>query len=165
MKKRYWIFPAMLLLAMAEIGCGDDSTINDPANITTANARVSECGGFNDSLKRWAADDIMEAVIWSYDAESAILRILDSEVILNCCGDRTIEAQVSDAVITISESDMEPENGRCRCECSYDFAIDITGLSAGEYTLIVKRTIDQESRVLVETVIDLSSPSGSISIP
>ena len=165
MKKRYWLFPAILLLAIAGIGCGDDSTVNDQVNITTVNSRISGCGGFNDSLKRWAADDITETVIWSYDAESVTLRVLDSGVILNCCGEHAIEVQVDDAVITISESDMEPETGRCRCECRYDFAIDITGLSAGEYTLIVKRAIDEESRVLVETVIDLTAPSGLIPVP
>lgn len=164
MEKKYLGYMALLLAALVSISCGDDSTVNDQGAITTANARVSDCGGFNDSLKRWASDDIMETVIWSYDAESKTLRILDAGVILNCCGDHAIEAQVSGTVITVSESDKKPKEGRCRCECNYDFAVDITGLSVGEYTLIVKRTIDDESRVLVESAIDLSSPSGSISI-
>jgi len=145
--------------------CKDDSPSGPDTGITAQNARTSECGGFAPSAKPAASDtSSTETLSWRYDAASKTLAFTNSHVSLNCCGKHSIDAFLDGSTIVISESDEPSENGRCKCICTFDFAIDVSGTFEQKTTVRLQRTVDDSVTVNKQFEINLSTISGSVVI-
>jgi len=166
------ILPLIVLFTLC---CDSRSPVQTADKISTANSRVSECGGFESPEKRMANDipltrDIStycdsENLQWLYDEDTLTLSVLNSRVLLNCCGEHDITASYENGMIVIAEND-QPVNGtdRCRCMCVYDFFIEISGLSPGVITLKLDLTVDEDTRNKWEGTIDIRKKNGEIII-
>lgn len=76
-------------------GCNDENLAK--------NAKVSGCGGFKDeafaiSFKDEAELDAKcdQQIIWKYDEQSEVLSILNTNIVLNCCGNQSIKIEEND---------------------------------------------------------------------
>ena len=163
------------LIVLFTLSCDSRSPVQTADKISTANFRVSECGGFGSPEKRMVngipiTRDIStycdsENLQWLYDENTLTLSVLNSRVLLNCCGEHDITASYENGMIVIAEND-QPVNGtdRCRCMCVYDFFIEIFGLSPGVITLKLDLTVDEDTRNKWEGTIDIRKKNGEIII-
>jgi hypothetical protein len=150
-----------LVAAGCEMGGGHNSVAHDEA--------VSDCGGFND----WAATNFKdgpdeycaaERLHWEYNAQSGVLSLADNRILLNCCGNHSIDVSLENGVYVVTEIDA-PEYGdaRCACMCVYDYTVDIKEVPAGVISLKIVREVTDwpdGSGVVFEGDLDLSQGSG-----
>lgn len=135
-----------VLFTVGIVSCGSDSDspLEDRWDVSFQNPRVSGCWGFDappDTTARMASNG-GERLLWSYDENGSLLTVVHTGVILNCCGDRSIEAFMDDDVLVIAENDQPGEEGRCWCICPFDFALEITGVPQKTVRLRLERTVD-----------------------
>ena len=164
------------LLMLFLISCDSDSSIQTPDQIVVNITQISECGGFNNSTQRGEIDIPFtidpftycdtEKLYWLYDENSTVLSLMNTRVLLNCCGDHAITASFEDDVLVITEDDQPPPDGsgRCRCECVFDFFIEVSGISTDVSTFKLDLTVDNTTRTKWEGNIDLEKGIGEIII-
>ena len=147
--------------------CSSDSPVNSPDEFVNKNSRVSDCGGFPSSSKTAADPDTstVEKLIWTYDAKTRTLTVLNTRVSLNCCGKHSITASRDGDAIVVSENDQPLDQGRCRCMCLFDFSTEIEGLSAGTVNFRLELTVDATLFKKWSGPIRLTEGSGEITIP
>jgi len=150
--------------------CNDESsgsptgdTIPD-GPVTVADSDVSGCGGFEPEKRGgYAENDANEKLSWTFNSRSGTLEIIHSGLILNCCGVHTIDASFENGVLTIFEDDQpEPVGGRCRCICSFDFAVTLTGMKSGPISVLIRLRVDDDTTEHWNGTIDLGEGSGVI---
>ena len=100
------------LIVLFTLSCDSRSPVQTADKISTANSRVSECGGFESPEKRMVNDipitrDIStycdsENLQWLYDENTLTLSVLNSRVLLNCCGEHDITASYEKRAIMLS---------------------------------------------------------------
>lgn len=165
-----------LFLFLFIISCDSDSTVQTEDKIIINATQISGCGGFINESKR-ANYDIpitidpstycnAERLHWFYDEYTKTLYIMNSRILLNCCGDHTINASLEKGVLSISENDQPPADGsgRCRCICVYDFLIEISEISSGVITMRIDLTVDDTTSNKWEGKVDLKEENGEIII-
>ncbi|MCE5251333.1 hypothetical protein LLG96_14050 [bacterium] len=155
--------------------CDSDSPVSQIGEIETAGSQVSDCGGFDNMTKRSAGDIPFasdpqtyldaEKLLWLYDESTGMLSLLDRRVNLNCCGEHAVTAELLDGVVLIREDDQPLDGtGRCKCMCTYDFFIEVTGVPETVITLRLDLTVDTTTVTKWEGDIDLRKGSGEIVI-
>ena len=165
----------LLLLLLFTISCDSESPVQTPDEISVNASQISGCSGFSDAAKRmdtgipFTRDPSTycnaERLHWLYDENTRTLSVLNSRVLLNCCGDHTITASLEEDVLLITEDDQpESGTGRCRCVCVFDFFIEITGISPRIVTLRLDLTVDDTTVTKWEGKIDLGKGNGEIII-
>jgi hypothetical protein len=145
----------------------------EPATELDSSDEVSDCGGFPEMHEPPAHDGPVldycgaERLFWDYDASSSTFGITNTRVTLNCCGVHSTDIELVDGVYVVTETD-EPEfaDGRCDCECVYDFALIATGIPTGSIDVRLERLITEVGAPFVvwEGSLDLSSIAGDIVI-
>ena len=144
------------------------------SRILSIDAQVSGCGGFDVLKKEFMyksieSSECSERIIWQYDQDSQILRFLNKDAWLNCCGEHSIIVSMDKetGVFIIDEID-EPElsGGRCWCMCFFDFKVDLLNISLEKIEVELYRYItDREPRFIVwEGQLDLGKGYGDIVI-
>ena len=139
---------------------------------------VSECGGFDmekigftTRVSKETRKD--ENLVWKYDSTSQTATLINQNVWLNCCGDRSVDVSLNDetGVYEIRETDKaEEEDGvplRCRCQCFFDFKVSLPDMDADIISVKLFRTItDQENpdTVAWEGELDLREGEGEMAI-
>lgn len=130
---------------------------------------ISACGGFESNLKsapRLAATDYCAAEVldWSYEATASMLTLRDERILLNCCGDHAMTAEVVDGVYVVTESDApEGGTGRCHCMCVFDFGLELQGVPAGTIDLRIVRHVEETGDTVVwEGALDLAAGAGEV---
>ena len=173
--RRNLSFFTLLLVGLCIQACDSRLPVQTTDNISVKDFSVSECGGFDSSTKRAASDILFtrdastycdaERLHWLYDENTHTLKVMNSRVLLNCCGEHEITAVNDNSIIVIKEND-QPVNGkgRCRCMCVYDFFIEISGISQGEITLKLDMTVDDATLNKWEGEIDFGKGNGVIVI-
>jgi len=175
---------ALLLLTLAPLtlvaACSsnvDDTDPEDPAAPSGLTQRplISACGGFAAPMIEPPQPEQStycdaERLLWSYDAATGELAMTNSRVLLNCCGDHTIQVAQEGEVYVVTERDA-PEaaagGARCGCMCVFDYATVVSPIPEGTITLRVVRDVtDQDPPVTVvgEWAVDLSAGLGSIDV-
>ncbi|HUT64372.1 MAG TPA: hypothetical protein VMZ04_10495 [Anaerolineae bacterium] len=168
------IFMLSLLLLFI-LSCDSDSPVQTPDEISINASKISECGGFTSAVKRmdtgipFTIDPSTycnaERLHWLYDENTRTLSVLNSRILLNCCGDHTITAALEKGVLVIAEDDQpEGGTGRCKCVCVFDFFVEITGIFPGIITLKLDLTVDDTTVTKWEGKIDLGKGNGEIII-
>ena len=138
----------------------------EPVNIGL-NPRLSECGGFaaipragNDPA---CADELLD---WEVDAEDGVIHFTNTGVFLNCCGAHGITVALVQGVYVITETDdPHPVDGRCKCMCMFDFAVDMPIVEATTIGVRIERLVAEDGETLAtiwEGDIDLTAGSGEI---
>lgn len=168
-------FFVLLVIVLFTLACDSRSPLQTTDKISIEDSRVSECGGFDSMAKRTGSNIFFtrdastycnaEKLQWLYDENAQILKVMNSRVFLNCCGEHEITAVNDNSIIVIKEND-QPVNGkgRCKCMCVYDFFIEISGISPGVITLKLDRTVDDTTLNKWEGKIDLGKGNGVIII-
>ncbi len=136
---------------------------------------VSECGGFDDgradlAMTQSDIDDPRgycdaQVLYWEYTGDT--LSVLDSRVMLNCCGRHSVSISGGDTVTIHEQDDPEPGDLRCDCRCAYDFRAELEGLIAGPVNLellLHVTDVTDEPTVMWSGAVDLSEGSGEIVI-
>jgi hypothetical protein len=143
-------------------------------------SRVSDCGGF-DSNPSALMDETANAKLdycdaekinWYYNAETETLSVVNTRVLLNCCGERKVTIEQSDdGVYLITEiDDPEPmgngETSRCHCVCVFDLELQATDIPEEEIAIKVVRDVEEAETLetIWEGTLDLSLTTGSIVI-
>jgi hypothetical protein len=144
-------------------------------NLTLAtlgiNAQISDCGGFDTvpegfRLQQKVSQCRYERLIWRYDQGSQTVKFLNKNVLLNCCGERSITVTLNEEtnVYIIDEIDeIESKRGaRCKCSCSFDFKIDLPNIPSGTIEVELYRHVtDQGPRSIVwKGELDLGNGEG-----
>lgn len=144
-------------------------------------AAVSECGGFSGAkpgdtpaplpmpLPPTPADYCKaEVLAWSHDAGSGRLELRDSRALLNCCGDRKIEATLVNGVYVLRETDA-PEGGipgmRCNCLCVFDFDLAIENVKGTTVPVELRRHVTDDNageQLLWSGTLDLTQGAGQV---
>ena len=141
---------------------------------------VSECGGFGGeahfAITEEAGDDDdialgycdAEVLHWTYTESISELAIQNDRVMLNCCGNHSIEITEDGAgAYTITETDAPEglDGARCGCMCNFDFALSSGEIPSGEIelTLVLNVTDDSSGPQTKWTgTIDLADVYGDI---
>ncbi len=162
---RIFLYILSVFMTIFLLSCHDDDPVSHDTGITVQNARTSECGGFSSLRMAVSADTtLQETLSWKYDSAAGIIEFTNSHVQLNCCGKHSITASLEDGTIVISESDQPTDNGRCKCLCLFDFAIDVMGTFGNVLTVRLQRTVDTALDMEKTFEIDLSKTSGNLTV-
>jgi len=141
-------------------GCDRSITSGPDLWNLDANVQASGCGGFDTMLGKSKIKSVEndecgdERLIWQYDKELMILRLLNKDVFLNCCGEHSITVSMNGetGIYIIDEVDKPESNGgRCSCMCLFDFMIDLEDIELGRinvelYRHVYPHTTSQEPR-------------------
>jgi hypothetical protein len=105
-----------------------------------------------------------EVLSWSYQEQGGKLQLIDSRVLLNCCGDHAITLAREGTGFLLNERDAPKDGTRCRCECVFDFRLDAEGVPGGTLPLRVVREITDDEAdpvTLFDGALDLSIGAGT----
>ena len=138
--------------------------------------QASECGGFfqpvsgaESGADAFDADTYCgaERLIWSY--ADGKLALTDQRILLNCCGDHSVQVtRDEDGTLVVTELDA-PEDGwgRCDCLCVYDYAVTIDLPVAEPVALRLERLVTESeelpsgsAELVWEGTLDLTAGSG-----
>jgi len=155
-----------------EIDTGDvDGTCEGAAEeVVVEESVVSECGGFEASLDPpdWGSGDYCaaEQLRWTYDGQASTIELSNERVLLNCCGERSVDLEMVAGTLVITETDApDGEGGRCSCTCVFDFAATASGIAGGSLPARLVRDVTDAAGgpvVVWEGSLDLSAGSGDV---
>ena len=160
-------FSLLLSLSLVLFAACGGSEENPAIDQTDA---VSGCGGFPLTRAPLFGDYTgeycdAEVLHWEYDETNQILDIRDARILLNCCGDHSMDVAFEDGVYLIDELDA-PQNGdgRCHCMCVFDYDLSATGIPAGIITVrLMRHVTDSGDEFMVwEGELDLAEGSGFV---
>jgi hypothetical protein len=128
---------------------------------------ISECGGFEaggqptmDVLPDYCAAEVLH---WMYEEYTMTLKLADTRIQLNCCGEHSMEVVYDAGVYVVTETDAPDNGSRCKCSCVFDFTVTAYGVYPGTIRIKIKRVVtDQQpkSKLVYEGELDLSAGSG-----
>jgi hypothetical protein len=174
MTKTSSILLATISCLSLTVGCLEgEPASEEPTPELAATDEVSDCGGFPELRPPVPHDGPIpgycdaERLLWTYDADTAVLDLTNTRIELNCCGVHGMDIELVDGVYVVTEQDdPEPGGGRCDCICVYDFALTTSGVPADVIELRLERLVTDSgpSRVVWEGVIDLGEGEGEIEV-
>lgn len=147
----------LLLSIMLLSGCGDDSTGPGETQITGTLVAHSSCGGFDYAATlATAIPTDQSGVAWEWDGKG-VLKLRHLNGAFNCCPDISCEITLNERVLTVAEMDA----GMCDCICLTDADFQVTGLTAGMYTIKLAEMYLLESDPKIEFSVSLTSLPAS----
>lgn len=160
----------MCMAKIALVLCGTLSLLG--CNLLGQDYKTSECGGFEDHGGLTAEEYYCEAerVYWEYQSDTEKLRVTNTRVGLNCCGDHSMEMSAFGNKINILELDKPRDvmGSRCMCSCVYDFEIVASGIAENEYEVKIERRVENlkknEEEVVFEGKWNLKDGKGMVEI-
>lgn len=131
---------------------------------------ISECGGFEaggtavlDTLPDYCDAEVLH---WMYEAGTGTLKLADTRIHLNCCGEHSMKVVYSDGVYVVTETDRPVDgDARCLCSCVFDFAVTVYDVPPGTTRIKILRIVtDQNPRqeLVYEGELDLLEGSGFV---
>jgi hypothetical protein len=173
-----------LLLPLALAGCSSDdgnsgASTGDPSGLEQYPS-ISECGGFVQGGNPGAKIDPpksdpatycdAERLLWIYDAATQSLGLSNTRVVLNCCGDHTINVVQENGTLILNERDAPQANAggaRCSCQCVFDFTVSVEPIPAGSLPIRLVLDVTDSGKppeVVYGGSLDLSQGSGDVTI-
>ena len=132
---------------------------------------VSEAGGFVEPERRLASEGEesycgAEVLRWRYDRASGALKIANSRLLLNCCGQRAMHVDRIDSIYEITERD-EPDatNPRCDSVCAFDFAVAIPEVAPRKvFVRLLRDVVDAQgsAELIWQGEIDIRKSTGEV---
>jgi hypothetical protein len=168
-------------LVLAFAACGGGGGTNEGPNPAPSDYEVapliSDCGGFvagGTGAKIPQPDPATycdaEKLLWNYDATSKTLGLTNSRITLNCCGDHSVRVTKDGETVVFTEVDApQAANGgtRCKCNCVFDYAADISTIEAATTPLRIVRNVTDaqpDTQTVWEGTLDLSLGTGEVVI-
>ncbi|MFW6369189.1 MAG: hypothetical protein ACOC0J_01250 [Myxococcota bacterium] len=174
--------PGLLMMALLLVACwpqaqddqgepngaGDDNGVEETGYLAASNTgacgeilEIGEQSSRQDGREEWCGAERLQ---WSYEAESETLDLLHSRVALNCCAEHSVSYEQVGDIHVVTEIDVPPRDGRCRCTCLFDFHSSLAGIASGMASVLVLLDIEEEegSSVVWEGDLDLTEGSGEI---
>jgi hypothetical protein len=109
-----------------------------------------------------------EHLFWQYNAELKTIGLTNSRVILNCCGDHSVELTRDGETVVFTETDAPKAStggARCKCNCVFDFAAVAAPIEPGITSWrIVRNVTDAQpaTTIVWEGTLDLSAGAGQV---
>jgi hypothetical protein len=141
---------ALSILLLSACGGEDNAPIEPDQAPPKAEApvppfsEVSECYGFSEKKLSVFLPAVKATVVpldycaaerlyWRYDPVLKVVKLLNTRVMLNCCGDRSVSVQKTKSGYTVTEIDRPLgylgsgsfAGARCLCECVFDFFAEL----------------------------------------
>ena len=164
--KRLALLSIGLVAALGLLAC-DAGSEGDMVQHSEA---ISDCGGFYDAQATTFKDSLdycaARRLHWAYDETTGELRLADKRVLLNCCGDHSIDVHLENGVYVVTERD-QPGFGRCGCMCVFDYTAAIQGVPNEAIHLRIEMRVpdwDEVSGQVFEGTLDLTQGSGVVVI-
>ncbi|MBK9263987.1 MAG: hypothetical protein IPM54_29820 [Polyangiaceae bacterium] len=166
---------AILIASCSGENSGHSSSGGNPAPAEFDVApSISECGGFINSGAKIPMPDAAtycdaERLLWNYDAATKTLGLTNARIMLNCCGDHSVNVTRDGDTLVFTEVDA-PEaaagGARCHCMCVFDYAADIIPVESGSISIRVVRDVTDAppSKIAWEGTIDTSAGEGEVII-
>ncbi len=149
----------------------------NPADLG-ANAKISECGGFEATLDTDTTDTTDtgddncrdESLAWQYDNETKTVSFLNNNVWLNCCGTHSVIIRLNGetGIYEILETDVPEMEGsmplRCDCMCFFDFRIDLPNIDSKAIKVKILRhetDLGDQPQTVWEGELDLTEGKGN----
>ncbi|MCP4568847.1 MAG: hypothetical protein GY841_14815 [FCB group bacterium] len=119
------------------------------------------CKEFSSRTTQSVIADSLDCIEFSYDGQS-VLSLKHINAGMNCCiFEAVADIDITDQIITITESEVFDSLGPCYCLCLFDIDMEINNLQPDTYTVIINELnlLGEDERL--EFVIDLTlSPSS-----
>lgn len=167
-------FTAVAFAACGGGGGGGGST-DVPENDLDVAPLLSECGGFvagGTGAKIPQPDPATyceaERLLWNYDAANKTLGLTNSRIQLNCCGDHSVKVTRDGETVVFTEIDAPQASAggtRCKCNCVFDYAADVSPIETGMTSLRIVRNVtdaDPPTKIVWEGKLDLSTGMGEV---
>jgi hypothetical protein len=169
--------PAVGLFGLAFMACGGNEGPDKPVADFDVAPMLSECGGFAAGSTSVMIPEPepatycdAELLLWNYDAPSKTLSFNNSRIQLNCCGDHSVMANLEGATVVVTEVDAPQSSTggtRCKCNCVFDYAAQISPVENGPRPLRIVRNVTDSTpptQIVWEGSLDLSASSGEVTI-
>ena len=165
---------AILGAVLLMVGCGESDAAGEAANaLAVVSSAVSECGGFGTASGALTDSSAVagycdaERLTWSYDKETGVLSLLNTRVVLNCCGDHgftTTLAENGTYIVTETDYPEKTSTGstdRCNCMCVFDYEISLDDIPSERVSLQLLRDVKEAESVATvwQGTLDLSESS------
>ena len=171
MDRKYKILIGITYLALA--GCSGTTDVlegpdSNEGTVVSQNSAVSDCGGFTSSGQQASNYCDAEKLLWSFDKAAGVLSLVNTRVVLNCCGEHSFHVvRGTTGVYDALETDtVGGQMGRCRCMCSLDFRTEIKDVSSTSIDLVLRRHITDEgaAKEIWAGTLDLRTATGEVII-
>ena len=106
----------LLAISFFILACDSKSPVETNETVQSGNSLISECSGFVSVSKSATGDFLLdrdedtycdaERLHWLYDEAAKTLKVKNSRVLLNCCGEHEITATTENGIIVIHEDDL-----------------------------------------------------------
>ena len=169
--------PMVGFSGLAFMACGGNGGPDKPVPDFDVSPMLSECGGFVVGMTGTTIPEPdpttyceAERLLWKYDAASKTLSFNNTRVQLNCCGDHSVEANLDGATIVVTEIDAPKASAggaRCKCNCVFDYAAQISPVENGPNALRIFRNVTDaipSTQIVWEGSLDLAASSGEVTI-
>lgn len=164
----------VVLLTSCNVNSSDVTQANPAQEQIGINAKVSDCGGFEENAGTRSTAQISEycrdeQLVWQYQQQSGTLSLSNQNVWLNCCGEHAVSISINHDTqeYEMRETDApQSSGGRCLCMCFFDFNIDVPNLADQVFPLkLFRHVIDAGSEQMIwNGTLDLQAGSGIIVI-
>ncbi len=170
---KYALAVGFTAVSFVACGGGGASTETPAADFEVA-PLISECGGFvagGTGAKIPQPDPATycdaERLLWNYDATSKTLGLTNARVQLNCCGDHSVKVTRDGETVVFTEIDAPQASAggaRCKCNCVFDYAADVSTIEAGPTALRIVRNVTDAlpATIVWEGMLDLSAAAGEV---
>jgi hypothetical protein len=170
---KYALAVGFMAVAFVACGGGGEGTETPVADFVVA-PLVSECGGFvagGTGAKIPQPDPATyceaERLLWNYDAAAKTLGLTNARVQLNCCGDHSVKVTRDGQTVVFTEIDAPQASAggaRCKCNCVFDYAADVSTIESGSMSLRIVRNVTdaQPATTVWEGMLDLAAGAGEV---
>lgn len=166
-------FVVLCLLCLVSKGCGDFASQDSIEGSQLQNDRISMCDGFEANGQPLILPPIevdtaycdAEVLYWRYDSTTSRLALTDARILLNCCGQHSMDIRKSADGYLVTERDWPEQDGRCSCMCVFDFALETGPIYENVIRLRVVREVadwPEGSGEVFEGDLDLSLEYGQV---
>ena len=107
-----------------------------------------------------------ETLKWKYNETDKKISFVNTNVALNCCGERKIISYKEENINILEEIDKSEDGARCNCMCTYSFFVELSNIEKGDFTFKLLRSIEEndEKETVLEETLDLNNLEGKINI-
>jgi hypothetical protein len=155
MKRKYFLLTGIIPLIFV-IGCHKDDHNDEHVTIQVAH---SDCKRLSSPDRQTVADSNESCIEYEYFLQQNKLFLKHINAGFNCCPeDIYCTLTVTNDTIKIQEFEMKQ---LCSCECLFDLDMEISGIFAGQYHLIVQEPYCGDQEKLDFTIDLYEDPSGN----
>jgi hypothetical protein len=133
MKSSFRYFYSLLIFLFIFAGCSSDSETPRELNLSIDLIGTPVCNHTKSASMPIYRSSSQSCAEYSFDETTKVLSVKHLNTAFNCCPE-SLYCQVSFRNDTIFIQEME-KSMNCKCNCLYDFEMQVKGLESGKYHL------------------------------